>query len=171
MSKKKQKTKTGVQKIEPFCTYPELHEKVARLVGGTEPYILFNYDPDDNSHTHEGDTNVVGKFKCQNRNFRNEWSSGKIYTDIFMYPSNSYRAHVYNQRCMRCRKICKPVLDDSYEVRISRRLRIWRGDSVPELPSHEKSTAPHHIERCEACRIGKCQAAKSIERLMKRMTL
>ena len=165
---RKQKRKRP--QIDPFCTCPELHEKVVELVGSPEDHISFNCNTENIPHEDEYSTWIVGKFKCPNKKCNKQWSSGKVYTNIFMYADNSYIANVYNQQCRKCKCVSKPILDDSYENRVSRRIRIWLGLSVPPPIFTDKNTPHHDMDRCEGCRAGKCYAGKDLQQLTKHMS-
>ncbi|KAF3915503.1 hypothetical protein ABW21_db0202766 [Orbilia brochopaga] len=139
---------------ESWYLYPEHHTKIAEQIPGV-PF----YESDANG-VNSWDTRIVGKFECSNRRCEKTWTSGIVATVIRAYrrPELSYNAKVYNQRCKKCNKLGHMKIDvDSYVERVVRRIKIWKGETVPEIPDRVKITPPHEEDFCEGCKAGRCQ--------------
>ena len=146
------------QAEKPWSMYPTSHDTVSALL--EEHDLIFTFhDDDDSDCDEEYDTNIMGRFKCQNRACPTRgWSSKLIAITIRMYYGERYNARVYHQRCRACNTLSKPELDKSYAERVAYRLKKWSGVEL-ERPHYSgvQSRAPHERELCEGCRNGHCR--------------
>ncbi|KAH3996958.1 hypothetical protein HBH98_000890 [Parastagonospora nodorum] len=143
-----------------FFTFPELHQRIAEAVAPAITSTWFNKGLKARADK-DYDTNVTGKFTCDNNGCRkNGWSSGVVATRIRGYPGSGYKAIVYNQRCKSCDQLGSLKMDEeSYVERIAYRLKKWAGVPVEPPPFSGQSRGPHDEERCEGCRAGNCRWA------------
>lgn len=141
--------------------YPQHHDSVSQLLG--EANLRFDFYEVDDSDTwvKEHDTNIMGKFRCYNKNCHSKgWTSKSIAITIRMYPNQRYNAKVYFQRCLQCNWLSKPILDGSYAERIAYRLKKWNGVRVEERESTDRiHRGPHQSHLCEGCKVGHCKLA------------
>ena len=140
-----------------WSIHPDLHDEVATKLDEEGLFCTF-YDVDnDEGHTHERITNIMGRFRCHNKNCRsNGWSSNVVATFIRMYPGSRYNARVYHQSCRACGKVSKPRLDFSYAERIVYWIKKWNDVPVERPPVSSHSRGPHDSALCEGCRAGRC---------------
>lgn len=142
-----------------WSMYAALHNDVSRHLRNAN--LHFNFHQADNSQNciREHDTNIMGKFTCQNPSCHSRtWSSQKIAITIRMYPRRRYNARVYHQACSTCERPCKPDLDDvSYVERVVYRLKKWSGIQMERPPySGQSKGPPHRSHLCEGCKAGHC---------------
>ncbi|OAA71489.1 hypothetical protein ISF_02040 [Cordyceps fumosorosea ARSEF 2679] len=139
------------------CSMPSyLHPQVQELLDEEDLYFTFRPPGEKGPYIKEKDTAVMGKFRCGNKKCPNKWGSKRIAITIRLYRNNKYTVVVYHQRCQKCDALAKPELDESYEERVSRWLKIWSGINVPWEYHPKKRTAPHQKSRCEGCKAGHC---------------
>lgn len=105
----------------------------------------------------EKDTTIMGKFTCADSSCPTErWTSGHIAMTIQLYPSLTYNARMYYQRCKSCNSLSRPELNDSYAERVSYRLAKWSSIAL-EAPLYSGHSLKAHEPRlCEGCRHGHC---------------
>ena len=141
-----------------WSLHPELHDDVARSLDEEELQLDFFEVDDEQTNIKERDTNVMGRFICQNnRCYSSGWSSNKIAITIRMYPRQRYNARLYHQRCRNCRAIGRLVLDtESYAERVTYWLKKWHGIEVERPYYSVKSKGPHDSQLCEGCKVGHC---------------
>ncbi|KAF1828447.1 hypothetical protein BDW02DRAFT_616085 [Decorospora gaudefroyi] len=151
---------TRQEETRTFFTFPELHQRIAEAVAPTITSTWFNPDIEAHFDT-EHETNVMGKFTCENKRCRkSQWSSKVVAVWIKGYPRNGYNAIVYNQRCKSCDRLGSFKLDaESYVERIAYRLKRWAGVRVEQPPFSGQSRGPHESEHCEGCKAGHCSRA------------
>ena len=151
---------TPQEETRTFFTFPELHQKIAEAVVPTIAPPWFNPDTEAHFGT-EHETNVMGKFSCENKRCRkSQWSSQVVAVWIKGYPHNGYNAIVYNQRCKSCDRLGSFKLDEqSYVERIAYRLKRWAGVRVELPPFSGQSRGPHESKHCEGCKAGHCSRA------------
>ncbi|ATY63112.1 zinc finger protein [Cordyceps militaris] len=137
--------------------HPLLHPRVQSLLDDENLVFTFRARYESNDHIKDRDTRVTGKFECPNKRCRNKWSSVCIAIWIRLYHGNEYTVVVYHQRCLKCNALAKPTLDDTYEERVARCLKIWSNIKIPREHHEHKRTAPHESSRCEGCKAGHCQ--------------
>jgi len=90
--------------------------------------LSFSFHRDDEDHrvVRDYDSNIMGRFICDNRDCATgAWSSKMIAITIRMYPNKEYIARVYHQRCRGCNRVGRPILDESYAERVAYRLKKW----------------------------------------------
>ncbi|KAF2449017.1 hypothetical protein P171DRAFT_407382 [Karstenula rhodostoma CBS 690.94] len=165
MPPKKKNTKIPPKQPEvvpKWLMHPELHGDVSRLLAEEDIHMSFHNVDSDTECMEDWDTNIVGRFKCQDKTCKSRsWVSGKVAITIRLYPGERYNARVYHQGCEKCDSISVPRLDDTYAERVANRLKIWHGVEV-EAPAYERRTEkPHHSQLCEGCKAGHCRS-KSI---------
>ncbi|KAK2763326.1 hypothetical protein FQN54_009962 [Arachnomyces sp. PD_36] len=148
----------GRKAAKLWSLHPKLHEEVAQLLD-EEGLQLDFFDTDDEKTNIQGwDTNVMGRFMCQNTGCRsNGWSSKKIAITIRMYPRQLYNARVYHQRCKNCNDVGRLVLDQAcYAERVAYWLKKWNGIEVQRPDRSGQSKGPHDSALCEGCKAGHC---------------
>ncbi|EPS39309.1 hypothetical protein H072_6906 [Dactylellina haptotyla CBS 200.50] len=128
--------------------FEKYHKKIEAQVQG----ILFSSV--DREGDAEWETNIIGEFNCSNRRCKGRWHSGKIFTLIRKYNRADgqlgYNAQVYSQRCLDCDSLGVMNIDEKiYMERVVRRLKIWKGEPVEDLPDIYKKTDEHEEELCE----------------------
>lgn len=140
--------------------FSTLHPAIVDAVAHDIPSVWFNERDTELNSNNDWDTNVMGDFKCDNRECRKSgWASKKVAIHIRGYPGNGYNAVVYNQRCTSCDVLGNFTLDEtSYVERVTYRLKKWAGVRV-DIPMYEsKSGPPHEFEFCEGGKRGHCPA-------------
>ncbi|KAK6498364.1 hypothetical protein TWF481_010956 [Arthrobotrys musiformis] len=152
------------QPPKPWHLFPEYHVLIAESV----PRVVFT--PNVRGADHEYTTFLVGRFTCSGEGCGKAWTSGKVATKIRGYDRRDgqleYSVQVFNQRCKTCESLGWMNLEiEAYVERVERRLRIWKGESLPRLPWNEKHTPPHKSELCEGCKAGVCP--ESSDRVMR----
>lgn len=147
--------------IPKWSMYGELHAEVSRLLEQSGLSLQFHEDDSGENCTRTWDTNVMGRFQCGNAACKSKgWSSGKIATTIRLYSDESYNARVYHQRCIRCKRISRPLLDNSYAERVVYWIKKWNGIWVERPPTSGDSRGPHNSRLCEGCRAGHCTESR-----------
>lgn len=138
--------------------YPGLNDKLANVLDKEGLYFTFNSNDDERGRIDTYDTNIMGRFVCNNNNCTSRgWSSKKIAITIRMYTDTRYNVRVYYQRCRNCNWLSRPNLDvDTYVDRVAYRLKKWSGVEVERPPYSHKRGKPHEHELCEGCRHGHC---------------
>lgn len=141
-----------------WSIYPKLHANVSRLLKKADLQFEFNDVDDDKTCTEAYDTNVMGKFTCNNHKCNcNGWSSKKIAITIRMYQDKRYNARVYSQHCKACNTPSRPYLDtESYADRVAYRIKKWNGVDVDPPPFSRNSGGKHETDLCEGCKAGHC---------------
>ena len=140
-----------------WSMHAALHDSVSRLLEENDLHLDFHKNDDSQTCIKEYDTNIMGRFSCQNRACNsNGWSSKKIAITIRMYHGAQYNARVYHQRCQNCNGLSKPCLDDSYAERVAYRLKKWCGIDMDMPPHSGRSKGPHQSDLCEGCKDGHC---------------
>ena len=143
-----------------WSMHPKLHKQVLSLL--RQDRLLFKFYNSDESDTsiEEYDTNVMGRFVCDNRAcFSKGWPSMKIAITIRMYSGRRYNARTYHQRCEGCNSLGRLVLDQTaYAERVAYRIKKWCGIEM-ERPFYRagQSKRPHQNSLCEGCRNGHCK--------------
>jgi hypothetical protein len=139
-------------------TFPELHQRIAEAVAPAITSTWFNLNMDARFQN-EVDTNIVGAFRCVNKQCgKDGWSSGLVAIWIRGYTRNGYNAIVFNQRCKSCDWLgCFKMDEQSYVERIAYRLKKWAGvrDEEPNFIG-KLLRGPHEREHCEGCKVGHC---------------
>ncbi|KAI0841845.1 zinc-binding domain-containing protein [Hypoxylon sp. FL0890] len=165
MPNKSSKPKGPERETKASYTYPSLHRDVEEAVSDKIPKTWFNnkYDEKPNK-TYE--TNVMGKFKCNNGGCSSPgWGSKKVAIQIKGYSGNGYNATVYSQRCRSCNTFGVFTLDEnSYIERVAYRLKKWAGIAMDEQPHAGREGPPHVCALCEGCRLGVCPEAHRYRR-------
>lgn len=153
---------TRQEETRTFFTFPRLHQRIDEAVVPAIASTWFNPDTEAHFDT-EHETNVMGKFTCENKRCRkSQWSSQVVAVWIRGYPHNGYNAIVYNQRCKSCDRLGRFKLDEeSYVERIAYRLKRWAGVRVEQPPFSGQSRGPHESKHCEGCKAGHCSRANS----------
>jgi len=143
---------------KPWCMRPDLHDKVSRLLDTDNLSFIFHHADEVQSIIKEYDSNIMGRFICQNKACSSTgWGSKKIAISIRLYPEKQYNARVYRQRCKQCERLGRVVLDEnSYAERIAYRLRKWSGMLVDAPYYSGYSKGPHQSDLCEGCKVGHC---------------
>ena len=137
--------------------YPECDDQVANLLKDDELAFGFHGNDDPQSSIKEYDTNIMGRFRCENPSCESDgWSSKKIAITIRLFPRQKYNARMYHQRCKSCNWISRPSLDDSYAERVVYRLKKWRGIRMEAPERFGRSDKPHESDLCEGCKNGRC---------------
>lgn len=161
---------TRNQPTTSWSLYPSLHEAVSEVL--VEDGLHFNFhDADDETAAIETrDTNIMGRFICQNQVCRAKgWSSKMIAVTIRLYTRQRYNARAYHQRCKSCNSLSRPTLDWSYTERVSYWIKQWNGIPVERPPVSNDSRGPHNRRLCEGCRAGHCtQSAENLITQMER---
>ncbi|RGP74669.1 hypothetical protein FSPOR_1247 [Fusarium sporotrichioides] len=143
-----------------WSMYPDLHDEVADKLDEVQLDYTFNPNDDDHSKLKAYDTNIMGRFACNNQNCSTKgWSSMKIAITIREYSRDRYNARVYHQRCKRCKKVGEPTLnEESYVDRVVYRIKKWNGVEM-ERPiwGGGASKGPHESALCEGCKNGHCR--------------
>ncbi|EDN03960.1 conserved hypothetical protein [Histoplasma mississippiense (nom. inval.)] len=111
-----------------WSMYPTHHESVSSLLQEDDLYFDFHDVDRAAGCINEYDTNIMGKFICDNKTCGTDgWSSKRIAITIRMYPREEYNARVYHQRCDGCGNLSRPVLNETYAERIVYRIKKWNG--------------------------------------------
>lgn len=141
-----------------WSLHPKLHDDVARLLDAEGLHLDFFDADDENSNIEERDTNIMGRFICQNSGcYSSGWSSKRVAITIRMYPQQRYNARVYHQRCRNCTSIGRLFLDtECYAERVTYWLKKWNGIEVQQPSFSGQSRGPHDSELCEGCKVGHC---------------
>ncbi|KAH7129378.1 zinc-binding domain-containing protein, partial [Dactylonectria estremocensis] len=141
-----------------WSMYPKLHTNVSRLLKEDGLQFEFHGIDDDKTCIEKYDTNVMGRFTCNNHKCSsNGWPSMKIAITIRMYPGNRYNARVYSQRCRACNTPSRPFLDKkSYADRVAYRIKKWNGVDVDPPHYSGDPRGDHEKDLCEGCRAGHC---------------
>lgn len=107
-------------------------------------------------------TNLVGRFECKHSKNVSKWTSGKIFTEIFVQLVQdgkfNFAVKVYNQKCKKCQAICSPQLDEAvYNERVVSKIMLLLGlrERIENTTEHKK-TPPHRKDLCCGCLEGKC---------------
>ncbi len=148
-------------KLGTSSMHPGLHSRVQSLLDDELLDFTFRPRGEKGHHIKERDTNIMGKFKCGNKKCSKIWSSKCIAITIRLYHGNKYTVLVYHQRCERCNSLARPQLDETYEERVARWLKIWSGVKVPRECYAHKKTLPHQSSLCEGCKAGHCSRGDS----------
>ncbi|KAL2803112.1 zinc-binding domain-containing protein [Aspergillus granulosus] len=148
----------GRKAAKLWSLHPKLHDDVARLLDEEGLQLDFFDADDEETNVEERDTNVMGRFICQNSGcYSSGWSSKKIAITIRMYPRQRYNARVYHQRCRNCRAVGRLILDTGcYAERVTYWLKKWNGIEVQRPDYSSQSRGPHDSELCEGCKVGHC---------------
>lgn len=142
-----------------WSMYPTHHESVSSLLQEDDLYFDFHDVDRAAGCINEYDTNIMGKFICDNKTCGTDgWSSKRIAITIRMYPREEYNARVYHQRCDGCGNLSRPVLNETYAERIVYRIKKWNGIAVDSVPYSSMRQGPHHTDLCEGCKAGHCKA-------------
>lgn len=148
---------------ETTRTFPELHDKIAAALEGTDlkPAWVERDNDSLSDHDEEYSSNVMGRFRCINQSCRTGgWGSKLVAIVIRGYDDCSgYNAEVFNQRCRACEQLGTLTLDEaSYVERVVYRLKKWGGVEV-ERPffGGQDGRPPHEQDLCEGCQAGYCQ--------------
>lgn len=143
--------------VKRWSIFPSLHGDVASLLlEDSLTFEFYNVDS-DNGCTNDRDTNIMGRFICDNpRCNSNGWPSNKIAITIRMYPRLKYNARVYKQRCKICKSLGRPVLDRSYAERVTYWIKKWNGVEVERPLVSTVRRGPHNSQLCEGCQNGHC---------------
>lgn len=138
--------------------HPKLHKNVTRLLNEEGLQLKFLDADDEETNINERNTNVMGRFVCQNSGCHSGgWSSKKIAITIRMYPQQLYNARVYHQRCKNCKAVGRLILDRGcYVERVTYWLKKWNGIEVQPPSFSGQSGGPHNSELCEGCKAGRC---------------
>ncbi|SPJ75956.1 uncharacterized protein FTOL_05687 [Fusarium torulosum] len=154
MPRKRSKAKEGPS----WAMYPELHDEVAEKL--EEVQLDYSFSPNDNdiANVREYDTNIMGRFTCNNEKCKKEgWSTQKMAMTIREYTRDRYNARVYFQRCIRCKSLGQPTLDEeSYIERVAYRIKKWNGVEMEKPIWSGASKGPHETDFCEGCINGHC---------------
>ncbi|KAK4187016.1 zinc-binding domain-containing protein [Podospora australis] len=148
----------------PAIMYPSLHQDVLNvLYGKINPEPVFNEFGNDDDVEQNYSTNIMGKFKCPNRNCTTHgWSSKRVAILIRWYANHGYNAVVFNQRCKSCDHLGSLTIDENaYIERVRYRLLKFAGVQVtpPPYRGEQKGTLPHKTELCEGCKRGYCEGS------------
>lgn len=143
--------------------FPSLHDRVCNAVRGQVGEVSFHENGQQNDAKETYDTNIIGRFVCNNSSCGNKvWTSKIVGIAIRRFMDErqrmSYNATVFNQRCRACNSLGTFTVDqDSYVERVAYRLRKWAG--VPQKPAvySKFKTPPHKEELCEGCMSDHCQ--------------
>ncbi|OQE44081.1 hypothetical protein PENNAL_c0666G01493 [Penicillium nalgiovense] len=148
----------GRKAAKLWSLHPKLHDDVARLLDEEGLQIDFFGADNDETNIEEWDTNVMGRFICQNSGcYSSGWSSKKVAITIRMYPRQRYNARVYHQRCRNCTAVGRLILDtECYAERVTYWLKKWNGIEVERPSFSGQSGGPHDSELCEGCKVGHC---------------
>ncbi|KAJ5737295.1 uncharacterized protein N7483_002420 [Penicillium malachiteum] len=148
----------GRKAAKLWSLHPELHDDVAQLLDEEGLQIDFFDADDEETNIKEWDTNVMGRFICQNSGCHSSgWSSKKVAITIRMYSPRRYNARVYHQRCKNCGAVGRLLLDTGcYAERVTYWLKKWNGIEVRPPRFSGQSRGPHDSELCEGCRVGHC---------------
>lgn len=143
---------------EAWSLYPQHHGNVSRLLKESGLKFRFHRTDDAQDCVEEYDSNVMGRFVCNNPGCKSKgWSSKMIPLTIRMYRGGRYNARVYHQRCKSCNTISRPFLDDSYSERVAYRLKKWSGIEMDRpFYSWKQTERPHERRLCEGCKAGHC---------------
>lgn len=143
--------------ITTCSMYQDLHDEVSSLLAEVDLHYQFFEEDDETKCTRMRDTNIMGRFVCNQRACKSKgWSSNKIAVTIRLYPEQKYNARVYHQRCKACSSLSRPVLDQSYAERIVYWIKQWNGIRVERPPFSHERRGPHNSQLCEGCRAGHC---------------
>ncbi|PLB47858.1 hypothetical protein P170DRAFT_510581 [Aspergillus steynii IBT 23096] len=148
----------GRKAAKLWSLHPKLHDDIAQLLDEEGLQIDFFDADDEETNIEERDTNVMGRFICQNKGCNSSgWSSKKIAITIRMYSQQRYNARVYHQRCRNCRTVGRLILDSGcYAERVTYWLKKWNGFEVRQPDYSGQSRGPHDSELCEGCKVGHC---------------
>ncbi|CAG7558062.1 unnamed protein product [Fusarium equiseti] len=152
-----------IVKLSTWSMYPKLHDKVLEKLKENQLNHIFNPKDEDHSALKSYDTNIMGRFKCDNDDCsKTGWSSKIIPITIREYPGKQYNARVYHQRCKECNGLGSPTLDEtSYVERVAYRIKKWNGVEVEPPPrGGRRSWKPHNRALCEGCKVGRCPKGK-----------
>lgn len=151
---------------EAEITFPDLHDGILIALAGTvtpTPYFNDVTDSDDESHSKEYCTNIMGKFLCKNSSCGSKgWGSKIVAIRIRGYrPGNGYNATVFNQRCKYCNELGMIFIDKtSYIERVTYRLKKWARVAVEEPVYGGRKGPPHKSQFCEGCKRGVCREGR-----------
>lgn len=159
----KKKSPKGKDKIT--FMFPLLHPSIMDAVSSEMDSPWFCKDDTSDGTSHRYSTNVMGKFKCNNRGCSNSgWGSKMVAILIRRYPENGYNAVVFNQRCKYCNKLGAFTLDEeSYISRVAYRLKKWAGVQVNDGIYISKKGPPHESSLCEGCKRNVCRQTNNSE--------
>ncbi|KAK0749585.1 zinc-binding domain-containing protein [Schizothecium vesticola] len=151
---------TGQAQQDVTATYPSLHEDVVNALDNVpKPAPLFNHDGRKSEIIKSCNTNIMGRFACQNPKCSSPgWGSKKIAIQIRGFRNNTYDAVVFKQRCRTCQYLGTMHIDDnSYIERVAYRLKKWAGVPV-ETPEYNAVVGkpPHESSLCEGCKAKCC---------------
>lgn len=146
----------------PWSLHPSLHEEISHHLEGDGLSVDFHTAGGFEDSVEEYDTFVMGAFTCPKQSCRTKkWTSKKIAITIHLYSGQRYNAHVWHQKCQKCKSIGHLGLDaESYIDRVVYRLRKWLGVALPvrdPRPWQDITRPPHRTELCEGCRNGHCK--------------
>ncbi|KND90746.1 hypothetical protein TOPH_04601 [Tolypocladium ophioglossoides CBS 100239] len=86
---RRKKSKSGTR----WSLYPELHADVSLLLKDAFLDFSFHEEDDEIGCSKEYDTNIMGRFTCNNSSCGSRgWSSMMIAITIRMYPGEQYNA-------------------------------------------------------------------------------
>ncbi|KAI5925112.1 zinc-binding domain-containing protein [Camillea tinctor] len=139
--------------------FPNLHQRVVDAIGDDIDSVWFNELNTAKNLKDDHKTNVMGSFKCNNKECRKSgWTSKVVAILIRSYLKNGYNALVFNQRCKSCMRLGTLTLDEqSYVERVSYRLKKWAGVEVKAPYYNQKEGPRHRSELCEGCKTGNCR--------------
>ncbi|KAF1336609.1 hypothetical protein FI667_g228, partial [Globisporangium splendens] len=101
--------------------------------------------------------------KKQRRKTCPQWSSGKIFVEVFVKDAGNqfkFDVIVWNQACRKCKgNVSCTVDEETYLERVYSKLQLLFGlrDSMRPDTKVEKEAPPHDRRLCCACKAGKCQ--------------
>lgn len=123
----------------------------------------------------QASTHLVGSFSCECKKKkkkkkkredepqRRDWSSGKVFTEIFVTSGErecKFDVVVWSQQCTNCRaKVSSDIDEETYRERVFSKMLLLLGLRSAIARDHdrdEKKTAPHLKSLCCACKAGKC---------------
>ncbi|KAH6653291.1 zinc-binding domain-containing protein [Truncatella angustata] len=140
-----------------WCMYPNSHNEVLQRLNSHGLTPDFHHVDDEVGCIQSYDTNIMGRFLCNNSNCDVQgWSSKQIAITIRMYSGMKYNARVYYQRCRGCKRLSRPHMDHSYAERVTYRIKKWSGIEVEVPPYTAQSNGPHETRLCEGCKHGHC---------------
>lgn len=141
--------------------HPCLHDNVSDLLEEEDLTYAFHWEDSDNDAIDGYDTNIMGRFVCVNKACKAvEWESKRIAISIRLYDGDEYNALVWHQQCADCKRLGRPVLDESYAERVAYRLKKWSGVRMAPPPYYGESRAPHQSQWCEGCKAGHCKDSR-----------
>ncbi|KAM0339576.1 hypothetical protein ACHAPU_010876 [Fusarium lateritium] len=141
-----------------WSMHPDLHDEVADKLEEVQLEYSFNTNDDDLSKVELYNTNIMGKFACNNGKCKkNGWSSKQIAITIREYSRDRYNARVYHQRCKQCKSLGQlSINQESYIDRVSYRIKKWNGVEMERPVYSGTSNGPHEAALCEGCKNGQC---------------